>query len=72
MPTTNSVGHASAAKSGPRSPLTASISITTSADSAGDIRADRPNAAMMRISQPNRRNCVRTFSFPASSSIAIG
>jgi hypothetical protein len=40
--------------------LTASISITTSADSAGDIRAERPKAARMRMIQPSRRNCVRT------------
>jgi len=72
VPTTNTVGHASAAKSGPSLPLTASISITTSADSAGDIRADRPSAAMMRIIHPSRRNCFRTFSLPASSNMVIG
>jgi hypothetical protein len=45
-------------KSGPSSPLTASISITTSADSAGDIRAERPSAARMRMIHPRRRNCL--------------
>ena len=72
VPTTNTVGHSSAAKSGPSSPLTASISITTSADSAGDIRAERPSAARMRMIHPSRRNWVRTFCFPASSNMAIG
>ena len=52
--------------------VTASISITTSADSAGDIRAERPSAARMRMIHPNRRNWVRTFCFPASSNMAIG
>ena len=52
VPTTNAVGHSSIDKSRSSAPLTASISITTSADSAGDIRADRPNAAMIRMIQP--------------------
>ena len=72
VPTTNTVGHSSAAKSGPSSPLTASISITTSADSAADIWAERPSTAMMRMIQPRRRNWARTFRFPSSSNMVIG
>src|SRR5215218_3257697 len=63
-PTTNSVGHSRAAKSGASSPLTASISITTSAVSAGDMRAERPSAAGMRMIHPSRRNCARTLACP--------
>ena len=31
-----------------------------------------PSAARMRMTHPNRRNWVRTFSFPVSSNMAIG
>jgi predicted enzyme related to lactoylglutathione lyase len=65
-------GHSRAAKPGPSPPLTASISITTSAASAGDIRAERPSAAAMRIIHPSRRNWARTFSLPGPSNMAIG
>jgi len=49
--------------------MTSSIAATTV---SGDIRAERPNAARMRMIHPNRRNWVRTFCFPASSNMAIG
>ncbi|MFC5832093.1 hypothetical protein [Nonomuraea insulae] len=64
LATTKATGHRMAAKSASTPPLSASISMTTCAASAGLIFADWPNNAAMRMSHPSRLNRLRTCASP--------